>query len=324
MKKSSWRRHIAAVGTGLLYGLTLRLLFGLDPTNAAWGDAFAVMSYAFVFFMPLVIGAITVVLAPVESRGNWPYWIFMPWASCAFMILASFILGWEGMLCIVFASPIMLVLASVGGVLAGLVIRRGARPKYVFASLILLPFAASPLENRLPETPSFRDVVTQITIDAPPDVVWREIIRVPEIREEERKGSLFHRIGIPKPIEATLSHEGVGALREARFEKGIVFHERVTEWEPDRSLGFTIRVDPSSIPPDALDEHVRVGDLHFDVLQGRFEIESRPGGGVILHLASRHRITTPFNWYSSFWSHRVMRDIQETICQVIKKRSERL
>lgn len=108
-----------------------------------------------------------------------------------------------------------------------------------------------------------------LTIDADPGVVWGQIVRIPEIQETERSTSFYHRIGIPKPIEATLSHDGPGGIREARFE-----------------------------------------------------IEPRPQGGVVLHLSSRHRLTTPFNWYSSFWSDRVMQDIQETICRVVKGRSE--
>jgi hypothetical protein len=170
---------------------------------------------------------------------------------------------------------------------------------------------------------AFHTVSNAVAIQASPEVVWKEIVRVPEIRSEERRSSIFHVIGIPKPIEATLSQEGIGGVREARFEKGIVFHETIDEWEPNRSLGFAIRIDPASVPPDALDEHVRVGGEYFDVLSGRFQIDQKADGSVVLRLSSRHRITTPFNWYSSLWSERVMQDIQETICRVVKQRSER-
>lgn len=326
LKKSSfWKQHGLAIGTGLVYGLATRILFSLKISYSPWNDVFGVMSYAFLFFMPLVVGAVTIVLASPESQRSWPYRIFMPMVSCLLMMLAAFVLAWEGIICLVFAGPIVLVLGSLGGCLAGLIMTRwgtGAKRGYVLASFALLPFLAAPLESRLPEAPSFRIVRTQIAIAADSEIVWGQIVRVPEIQETERPTSFYHRIGIPKPLEATLSHEGPGGIREARFEKGIVFYETVTEWEPGRALGFDIHIDPMTIPPDALDEHVRVGDRYFDVLHGRFEIEPRPEGGVILHLSSRHRLTTPFNWYSSFWSDRVMQDIQETICQVVKGRSE--
>lgn len=322
MKRSFWQKYSMAIGTGFIYGLTMRLVFGLHLTDGVWENVFAVMSYAFIFFMPLVIGIITVTLAPPASRRTWISWLFMPWVPALLMLLAALLLGWEGLICAVFVAPIMLLLASIGGLLGGLLSRHGSRPPYLFISLALLPFAVSPVEPRLPQD-SFRTVITQIAIRAERDVVWKAIVRVPPIRDDERRVSFFHSIGIPKPLEATLSYDGLGGIREARFEQGMVFHETITEWEPEQSLAFTIRVDATSIPLEALDEHVRVGERYFDVLSGRFQMDPDSAGGVLLTLSSRHRITTPFNWYALLWSEWVMADIQQTICQVIKKRSER-
>lgn len=317
LKKGPWIGVLA----GLVYGLFGRLMFSLSPDSDALGLTFVTMSYAFVFLVPLGIGALTVLFAPPDSRRSWPFRIFMPWLSCLLMMLAALALAWEGTICLIMAGPIILVLGSLGGILAGVIMKGGVHRGTLFASFLLLPFLAAPLEQRLPDATAFREVTTEIVIRADAEAVWKEIVRVPEIRPGERRSSFFHLIGIPKPIEATLSKEGIGGIREARFEKGIVFHEQVTEWEPKRALGFEIRVDPASIPPDALDEHVRVGDRHFDVVHGRFEITPTPEG-VVLHLSSRHRLSTPFNWYSSLWSDWVMEDIQETICEVIKARSE--
>ena len=41
-------------------------------------------------------------------------------------------------------------------------------------------------------------------------------------------------IGLPRPVEATLTGEGVGAIRHASFESGLVFVETVTEWQDGR------------------------------------------------------------------------------------------
>ena len=46
------------------------------------------------------------------------------------------------------------------------------------------------------------------------------------------------RIGFPRPIEATLSYEGVGGVRHASFERGLMFVETVTDWEPEHRLAF--------------------------------------------------------------------------------------
>lgn len=321
MKQSFWRKYGLAIGVGFFYGLSMRLIFGLPLAAGSWEDVFVVMSYAFVFIMPLVLGAVTVALAPPASRRSWVRWLFMPWLPCLLMLLAALVLGWEGLICVVFVTPIMLLLASIGGLLGGLLSRRGSTPTAVFASLLLLPLAVSPLEPRQSKD-SLRTVRTHLVIHAERARVWKELVRVPTIHDHERRRSFFHAIGIPKPVEATLSYDGPGGIRVARFAQGIVFHETITEWEAERSLGFTVQVEPQSIPPQTLDEHVRVGERYFDVLSGRFQLDPDPTGGVLLTLSSRHRITTPFNWYAAWWSEWVMADIQQTICQVIKQRSE--
>jgi hypothetical protein len=189
------------------------------------------------------------------------------------------------------------------------------------ASCLALPFAFGPIENRLPRPTDIRTVTTLVDVEASPETVWRHVVRVPLITQEEQTVGFFQRIGVPQPLEATLSGEGVGALREARFAGGVRFVERVTEWDPERRLGFTIDVDEASIPADVLDPHVRVGGPYFDVVYGLFVLEPREGG-TRLHLVSRHRVSTRFNFYTGFWTEAVMRDIQANICTVIRKRAE--
>jgi hypothetical protein len=186
---------------------------------------------------------------------------------------------------------------------------------------VLLPFAMAPVEARLPIPDDHREVATTIAIDAPPSVVWSEIVRVPEIRADELKFSPYAWIGIPRPQEARLSDERLGGIRTALFRGGIRFTETVTEWTPLHSFAFDIAVDPGSIRPQVLDRHVLVGGVYFDVLHGRFVIEPK-GGSVVLHLASLHRLSTRLNPYAGFWTDAIMTDIQRTVCQVIKARSE--
>jgi hypothetical protein len=134
----------------------------------------------------------------------------------------------------------------------------------------------------------------------------------------------MHRMGFPRPVEAVLEGEGVGSVRIARFERDLVFVERVTQWEEGKRIAFTIRADTANIPPTTLDEHVTIGGPYFDVLDGRYEIELRPDGTVRLHLSSRQRLSTRFNWYASLWTKRVMSELQTYILRIVKRRAEHL
>jgi hypothetical protein len=308
-------------GTG--YGICLRWLFDGRP-GPLLHQAFMALSVAFLFLVPVGLGAVTVYFGSRRSRESWVFWFVMPWVSCSALTAGLATLAWEGAICIVMAAPVFLVMGSLGGVVTGLLLQRRSRRAAppVVTGLALLPLAVFPLEHRLPPPDEERTVSTAVLIEADPATVWTQIVRVPAIRAREMPDSFFHRIGVPRPHEATLDHEGTGGLREASFEGGLRFHETITEWEPGRTLGFTIRVAPESVSAAVLDPHVSVGSAHFDVLYGRFAIERLGDRQVLLHLASRHRLSTLFNPYAGLWTDAVMRDIQLRISEVVKQRAE--
>jgi cytochrome c oxidase subunit 1 len=129
-------------------------------------------------------------------------------------------------------------------------------------------------------------------------------------------------LGMPRPLRAELDTLAVGGYRKAVFERGLVFHETVFEYEPLRRMAFSIRANPDEIPPMAMDEHVVIGGEYFDVLEGRYELEPLGPGRCRLHLTSRFVVSTSFNLYAGLWARWIMSDIQENILQVIRRRSE--
>ena len=113
---------------------------------------------------------------------------------------------------------------------------------------------------------------------------------------------------------------GVGAVRYATFEKGVLFVETINEWDEPHRLAFSIRADTKNIPPKTFDEHVVIGGRYFDVLNGIYWIEDMGNGDVILHLSSEQRLSTRFNFYSHYWTEFLMADLQNYILGIIKKR----
>jgi hypothetical protein len=131
-----------------------------------------------------------------------------------------------------------------------------------------------------------------------------------------------HHIGFPRPIEATLSYEGVGGVRHASFERGLLFIETITAWEPQHRLAFSIKADSAHIPTTTLDEHVTIGGSYFDVLDGEYVLEPLSNGDTLLHLTSHQRLSTNFNGYAGLWTDAVMQNLQTSILQVIQHRAE--
>jgi uncharacterized protein YndB with AHSA1/START domain len=313
---------VAAVATGVAYGLVFRVVFGLNRFE----DVFGVMTIGFLFFVPAALGYVTVAVGERHGPWGWASRILAPVGTALVALFAALVLAWEGLICIVLWLPLTTVMALIGGLLAtavGALVRRRRAQAMVACLVGLIPLAVAPAERRLPSPDEIRTVHTSIDIAADPAVVWRAISRVRRFEEGEHRFSWSHLAGFPLPVEATLDREGVGGVRHASFEGGVVFVERVTTWEPERRLAFTVHADPDAIPMRTLDQHVTVGGEFFDVLEGEYRIEPLGSRTLRLHLASRHRVSTRFNAYARLWTDWVMTDIQRYILARLEERCER-
>lgn len=316
---------LAGLAAGVAYGLLARLAFGFD-WKVGGRDVLDVMAVSFLFLVPLALGFVTVFVGERQGgRWSWWKWLIFPWLAALTALAGALALAWEGLICIFLWLPLVLVCSSVGGLcagLAGMFIRSRRARGAVLAGCLVLPFVAAPIESRLDSPLDLRTVETRIEIAAGPEKVWREIERVPAIREREHRLALSHLIGFPRPVEAKLIGEGTGAVRHATFEHGVLFVETITRWEPGKALAFSIKADMDDIPPTTLDQHVTVGGPYFDVLEGEYRIEPLGQDRVMLHLSSRHRLSTRFNGYAGLWTDFIMRDTQQYILEIIRDRCE--
>jgi hypothetical protein len=298
---------------GVVYGVLAR---AVAATGVGEG-LFGVMSLAFVFIVPVTMGVLTV--SQVEQP-SFAYRVFGPWIPTVLVVLVAFLFGWEGAICVIMALPILLFFASLGGLLGA---SRSARRSGVTPALAMVPFLIAPIEHGIRSPERLTETVTEIEIAAPPAIVWPLIASVDSIRPNEQRHALFTSMGFPRPVSATLSRPGVGGIRSARFERGLVFTETVTDWAPDHRLSFTIDPNTNAIPATTLDPHVTIGGPFFDVLTGTYELyPTNSGHGTRLILRSAHRVSTHFNFYAGWWANRIMASIQANILAVHKVRAE--
>jgi hypothetical protein len=318
---SEQKLFLIGASVGLFYGLFIRLGSYLFPRS----ELFGVMTLGFLVVLPFSIGFVVVYLVESKRAHTITAWVFLPWVPVIGGIIATVLMYWEGMICASFFLPISLLLSTLGGLSAGYIARfqfSRAAGKITLGCVLVLPLLITPWESAVFSRNELESVETEIDVHAPAEVIWRNIERVREIQPNELPRSWTHAIGFPSPVEATLSIEGLGGVRHASFSGGVVFIENVDEWLPNQRLAFSIHSQEDHIPERTLDEHVRVGGRYFDVLRGEYVIEPLAGGVTRLHLSSKHRLSTDFNWYAQLWTRSVMRDIQTTILQVIRNRSE--
>jgi len=316
-------RFVLPVAVGAGHGLMARALFGSDATSRF----LEVMTASFIFAVPFSLGFVTVALAERHGPLAWIPRLSMAVVSGILALAVSLALAWEGLICIFLWFPLYVGLSLFGGLLAGAIadVRRRSGKGGSGASLpciALLPYLAGPIEARFATEQQVRTIENVVRIDATPEEIWEQIERVPRFEESEHHFALSHVIGFPRPLEATLSHEGVGGVRHATFEGNVLFLETVTHWDPPRKLTFSIHADAETIPPHTLDQHVTVGGPHFDVLEGEYELEPLADGAALLHLRSRHRVSTHFNFYATLWTDFIMSDVQSYILEIIRRRAE--
>jgi len=175
------------------------------------------------------------------------------------------------------------------------------------------------MENYIVASSDIRTVETQVVINASAETIWQNIIRVPEITAAEQHFDFFHLAGVPSPVEATLTTEGVGGIRHGYFDNGLVFVETITEWQPLQAISFDIHAQGGANVPAPFNE---IGGRYFEILSAAYRLEPLNETQVILHLSSRHRLTTNFNVYGGLWTDWMLSDFQNYVLSIVKARCE--
>lgn len=303
------------------YGILTRLAFGIEKLSTLFGT----LSVAFLVFVPVVLGALTVFFALPKYQKNWLYSAFVPWVPCLIFGGLAAALTWEVWICVVMALPILFIMSSLGGLAMCLLFQlfqKSNSPQIsAMIILVLTPYIAAPIEHLFPVRDAVRTAHSQIEVQASPETIWPNIISVPAIGENEQPFSLFHVAGLPRPLEATLTgNAGVDGTRIGRWEDGLVFTGTFTDWQPNKS--YTVRLDPDTRAVQSALPLAGIGGKDFDVTDDSYVIEPVGDGKVILHLYTSYRLTTRINSYGVLWIDFLMRDIQKHILQIVKARSE--
>jgi hypothetical protein len=163
-------------------------------------------------------------------------------------------------------------------------------------------------------------VATTIDIDAPPAVVWNNVVEFSELPEPRE---WYFRLGIACPERARIVGQGVGATRYCEFTTGA-FVEPITAWEPPRRLAFDVAAQPE--PMFELSPYPNVHPPHLDGA-----LQSRRGEFRLVPLAANRTRLEGRTWYTfemfpqsywTLWSDAVIHRIHLRVMGHIKGLSE--
>ncbi len=306
---------------GVLYGLSLRLLWEVD----AFRDIGGLVTISFMFFVPFVIGFIRIHFECKVSLdiSVWKM-ITIAWQPIFFFLLATVVTLLEGSICVAMALPAFMFFSSLGGVAAGYINRFFASKRNItLMSVVILPILAAPIEVNFLELSKTYTIENSIIIYASPNIVWKQLGEVELIQPDELDITLTSLIGVPRPVKASMSGGEVGAVRTSEWEKGVLFREVITSWEPNKKMTYSFDIDPEAIPDHALDQHVKLGGEYFSPLNGGYYLSEDQAGNTVLTLKTRLIDNTNFGVYSRIWGELIFWDFHNSLLKLMKSRAEK-
>lgn len=303
---------IAGIIIGIAYGLITRIVFGEEATLA---------SISYLFLVPTVLGIVPLMFARKEQLISYRNIIFIPWLTVATFFLTLYLSGIEDFICLLILAAPFFIMGTIGAFIYRLVQINRQKNKGKLLTIFLFPFLLAPVERFIDSPSEMFEVESSRVISAPAATVWNHIIEVSPISESEYHAGFFQKIGIPRPVSATVSRRGIGGTRVGKFEGGLKFIETITVYAPESKVDFDIKVDTQTIGDGVFNQHVLNGN-YFNFVDAEYEIIPLSDGDVMLKLSSHFQLTSKINFYGKFWGDLILKDFQDRLLDVIKSRCE--
>lgn len=301
---------------GACAGLALRLLYSGSP-----GNAYATMMASFIYFSPIVVGAVTVYFAERQRRRTWTYYFVAPFLANLFYVGGTLVFMIEGLICAIVILPVFALLGSVGGLAMGLVCRLTHWPRQTLYTLWALPLLLGGLETQMEVEPKRRVVEHAQFIRAPAEQIWSEIHTARDIKPEEMGQAWFFRIGVPLPHAGVSSLQNGERVRTIQMGKDVHFEQIATDWIENSFVQWRHHYQPDSFPRYALDDHVVLGGHYFDITTTSYELRPAPGG-TELRVRMEYRVSTTFNWYADPVARLMLENFEKVLLDFYRRRAE--
>ena len=312
-KNSGVIAALVGAAAGFVYAIvsTIFTVYVLDSYGAA-----------LFFGTPLIAGTVSAWLFNTPARRSAGATILQATLMTAFCCSGFLLVGLEGAICIIMAIPILWPIAVLGALIGRSIAietcHRQRDSQGMIWCLTGLPLLAV-LEGAVVSSPTLA-VRTQIDIQAPPDVVWQQVIRFPEITETPAG---FFRTGIACPLRARIDGTGVGATRYCEFTTGT-FVEPITAWEQNRLLAFDVREQPDPMFELTPYRHIHPPHLNsgFRSTRGEFRLEHLSGGVTRLSGTTWYVLNMNPQAYWTLWSDELVHQIHLRVLNHIRNLAE--
>lgn len=311
----------------------VRLAFTLAVMAAAWFALDAVMDFSiargggqglfglgFLILVPFAAGA---VLGVVIQR----FWSSTSGvriglvASGIFLILS--LLTGPGVICVVIAAPLWFPSLVLGGWASDWIVKRSLPAQAVVTTLVLALSCGVWAFDEAGRYPTQQYTVErEVTVTASTEEVWPHLLRLESLALREGRRTFSHDVlGVPRPVEAIVLGEGLGAVRTGRWSGGVWFEEYIVGWVGERQLDWAF-VFPEGSTFASIDQHIDPRGPNVVIERGGYRLDALPDGSTRLRLYTTYTLSTAVNGYAEQWAQRILGDVQSNILEIAKVRAE--
>lgn len=301
----------------------------LPAIGIAWLSIFHLQSYGWGLFIgvPFAVGMSAAYIYGKNEVRTFGECVVAAMVATTLLGLAMFFFAWEGMVCLLMASPIVYTLAFMGAVLGYHIQKNRLRAQDQILISVALLLAMPTLigaEFSANAEPPLIGVKSFVEIPAPPAVVWRNVVAFPKL--EPPSDWLFH-LGIAYPIGATINGAGAGAVRKCNFSTGA-FIEPIKVWDEPRLLKFGVQAQPPSMREFSWMHEIHPAHLkgYLQVHGGQFQLEPMTDSrgtvtGTRLIGTTWYQNKMWPNQYWRIWSDEIMHRIHMRVLNHIRTQS---
>lgn len=266
-----------------------------------------VLSWSEFVLVPISMGIISIKYWIKESK-KLSSFVTISILNTLIAILLSAIFMGEGVICLIIVSPLILGFMW-WGILIGKHLFEKQNTTLQVSTIIL--FISLFLYDTFSEHNYTNMVSDEIIINAPKKDVWKYVAAYP-LNTSEPEYWLF-KIGLPNPVQSTVSGHFVGASRKCIFSNSATFDEKITEYKTNESLTFNIKKQP--------DDPEIIG--HIEILQGQFILRENANGTTTLIGNSWYKLNVYPVWYYDWWAEDITRNVHIRVMKHIKQLAEK-
>ena len=238
--------------------------------------------------------------------------------ACAF---GFFVLGAEGLICIVMAVPLALVLAAAGAASVSFshTAHKVSGSSANGSSLLLAPALVACNLFFSQQEPA-HSVTTELEIAAAPERVWENVIHFRDLPEPTE---LLFRVGLAYPKRAEIVGTGVGAVRYCEFSTGP-FVEPIEVWDEPRLLRFSVAHNPEPLREVSVYKSIHPSHLngYFASEKGQFKLTALANGHTLLSGTTWYRLNMQPSPYWRLWSDAIVHQIHFRVLRHIQNLSQ--